>query len=63
MNIDFSKLDPRNWDLRKIRRSLRFKLMVYIVGMAIIMDVVFTVIAAVYEIIRLSKQIKRRSQI
>ena len=47
MNIDFSKLDPRNWDLRKIRRSLRFKLMVYIVGMAIIMDVVFTVISAV----------------
>ena len=47
MNIDFSKLDPRNWDLRKIRRSLRFKLMVYIVGMAIIMDVVFTIIAAV----------------
>ncbi len=47
MNIDFSKLDPRNWDLRKIRRSLRFKLMVYIVGMAIIMDVVFTIISAV----------------
>ena len=47
MNIDFSKLNPKNWDLRKIRRSLRFKLMVYIVGMAIIMDIVFTVIAAV----------------
>ncbi len=47
MNIDFSKLNPKNWDMRKIRRSLRFKLMVYIVGMAIIMDIIFTVIAAV----------------
>ncbi|MGN0690259.1 MAG: methyl-accepting chemotaxis protein [Oscillospiraceae bacterium] len=46
MNIDFSSLNPKNWDFGKIRRSLRFKLMVYIVGTAVIMDIIFTIIAA-----------------
>ncbi|MGN0654624.1 MAG: methyl-accepting chemotaxis protein [Oscillospiraceae bacterium] len=46
MNIDFSSLNPKNWDFGKIRRSLRLKLMVYIVGTAVIMDIIFTIIAA-----------------
>ncbi len=44
---DFSRLDPRNWDIQINFRSLRAKLMLYIVGSALAICTAFVIVSAI----------------
>ena len=44
---DFSRLDPRNWDIQINFKSLRAKLMLYIVGSALAICTAFVIVSAI----------------